>query len=65
MLILIFKYKNYAGGRFTKLIPHGIALWCCKMGILEVRWKTLVSPFVLYERCCLVITALKFSGCSA
>ena len=65
MLILIFKYKNYVGNHFTELIPHEIALWCCKMEILEVRWKTLISPFVLYERCGLVITALKFSGCSA
>ena len=62
MLILIFKYKNYVGNRFTKLILHEIALWCCKMGILEV---CRISLFVSYERCGLVITALKFSGSSA
>jgi hypothetical protein len=62
MLILIFKYKNYVNNRFTKLILHEIALWCCKMGILEVCW---ISPIVLYERRGLVITALKFSGFSA
>jgi hypothetical protein len=65
MLILIFKYKNYVNNRFSELIPHDIALWCCKMGILGVCWKTLISPHVSYERCGLVITALKFSGCSA
>jgi hypothetical protein len=65
MLILIFEYKNYVGNRFTELIPHKIALWYCKMGILEICWKTLISPFVSYERCGLVITALKFSGCGA
>jgi hypothetical protein len=47
MLILIFKYNNYVDNRFTELIPHAIALWCCKMGILEVCRKTLISPFVL------------------
>jgi hypothetical protein len=62
MLVLIFKYKNYVGDHFTKLIPHEIVLWCCKMGILEVCQ---ISPFVLYERCGLVIPALKFSSCSA
>jgi hypothetical protein len=62
MLTLIFKYKNDVDNRFTKLIPHEIALWCCKMGILEV---CRISLFVLYERCGLVITALKFSSCSA
>jgi hypothetical protein len=64
-LILIFKYKNYVDNCFTKLIPHEIALWCCKIGILEICWKTPVSLFVSYERCGLVITVLKFSGCSA
>jgi len=62
MLILIFKYKNYVNNRFTKLMLHEIALCCCKMGILEVCQ---ISPFVLHERCGLVITTLKFSGCSA
>jgi hypothetical protein len=42
MLILIFKYKNYVDNRFTELILHEIALWCCKMGILEVCRKTLI-----------------------
>jgi len=51
MLILIFKHKNYVSNRFTELIPHEIALWYCKMEILEVYWKPLTSPFVLYERC--------------
>jgi len=40
MLILIFKYKNYANNRFSKLIPHETAPWCCKMGIPEVYWKS-------------------------
>jgi hypothetical protein len=62
MLILIFKYKNYVDNRFTKQILHEIALWCCKMGILEVCQ---IIPFVLYERCGLVITALKFGSHSA
>jgi len=65
MLILIFKHKNYVDNRFTKLMPHEIAQWCCKMGILEVCWKTPISPFVSYERCSLVTAALKFIGCSA
>lgn len=34
---------------FTKLIPHEIALWCCKL---------LISLYILYERCGLVINAL-------
>jgi hypothetical protein len=46
MLILILKYKNYVGNRFTELTPHEINLWCYKMGILEVYRKTLISPFV-------------------
>jgi len=62
MLILIFKYKNYVDNRFAKLILREISLWCCKMGILEVCQ---IIPFVLYERCGLVSTALKFSGCGA
>jgi hypothetical protein len=62
MLILTFKYKNYVDNRFTKLIPHEIVLWCCKTGLLEVCWKTMISSF---ECCGLVITALKFSGYSA
>ena len=62
MLILILKYKNYVDNRFTKLILHEIALWCCKIGVLEVCW---ISLFVIYERCGLVITALKFSSFSA
>jgi hypothetical protein len=44
VLILVFKYKNYVDNRFTKLIPHEIELWCCKMGILEV---CRISLFVL------------------
>jgi hypothetical protein len=64
MLILIFKY-NYIDNRLSKLIPHEIALWCCKIVILEVCWKTPISPCVTYERCSLVITALKFSSCNA
>jgi hypothetical protein len=43
MLILIFKYKNYVDNRFTKQILHEIALWCCKMGILEVCQITHLS----------------------
>jgi hypothetical protein len=35
------------------------------MELLEVSWKTSISPYVLYERCGLVIKALKFSRCSA
>ena len=62
MLTLIFKYENYVDNRFTKLILHEITLWCCKMGILEV---CRIGLFVLYERCGLVIIALKFSGCRA
>jgi hypothetical protein len=65
MLILISKCKNYVNNRFSKLIPHKIALWRCKTGMLEVYWKTLISTYVLYKRCGLVITALKFSGCGA
>jgi hypothetical protein len=37
----------------------------CKMRILEVCLKTLISLYVSYKRCRLVTTALKFSGCSA
>jgi hypothetical protein len=44
MLILIFKYKNYVDNRFTNLILYEITLWCCKMGIFEVRR---ISPFCL------------------
>jgi hypothetical protein len=62
MLILIFKYKNYVDNRFTKLIQNEIALWYCKMGILEVCQT---SQFVLYERGGLVTIALKFSSCGA
>jgi hypothetical protein len=36
MLILIFKYKNCIDNRFSKLTPHEIALWCCKIVILEI-----------------------------
>jgi hypothetical protein len=54
MLILFFKRKNYVDNRFTNLILHEIALWCCKMGILEV---CRISPFVLHERCGLVINS--------
>jgi hypothetical protein len=65
MLILSFKYKNYIDNHFSKPTLHEIALWCCKIVILEVCWKTLTSPYVTHERCSLVITALKFSSCKA
>jgi hypothetical protein len=65
MPIGIFKYKNYVSNRFSELILHEIAPWCCKMGILEACWKTPISPYLSFGRCGLAITALKFSGCSA
>jgi len=64
MLILIFKYKNYIDNRFSKLTLYEIALWCCKIVIFEACWKT-ISPYVIFERCSLMITALKFSSCNA
>jgi hypothetical protein len=65
MLILIFRYKTYIGNRFNKVTLHEIALWCCKIIILEVCWKTPISLYVTYKRCSLVIVALKFSSCNA
>jgi len=46
MLILIFKHKSHVDNRFTKLIPHEIAQWCCKMGILEVCWEKHQSAYL-------------------
>ena len=61
MLILIFKCQNYVNNHFSKLIPHEIALWCYKIGILEICLETSVSLYVPRRGYGLVVTALKFS----
>jgi hypothetical protein len=43
MLIQIFKHKNYVNNRFSELIPHEIALWCCKKKSVRKHRPALMS----------------------